>query len=119
MEGSVQALARTTTEPVTLHGVEIPEGVKVMMLYGSANRDEREFGPTVDRLDVTREIPRHLGFATGVHFCIGSHLAKLQARVAFEELLGAHPSIGVDLASAQRINSPFSRGWERLPATGL
>ncbi|MFI0357871.1 cytochrome P450 [Actinomadura sp. 9N407] len=119
MEGSVQALARTTTEPVTLHGVEIPEGVKVMMLYGSANRDEREFGPTVDDLDVTREIPRHLGFATGVHFCIGSHLAKLQARVAFEELLGAHPSIGVDLAGAQRINSPFSRGWERLPATGL
>jgi cytochrome P450 len=119
MEGSVQALGRTTTRPVTLHGVEIPEGGKVMMLYGSANRDEREFGPTVDELDVTREIPRHLGFATGVHFCIGSHLAKLQARVAFEELLGAHPSIGVDLAGARRINSPFSRGWERLPATGL
>ncbi|WP_019635127.1 cytochrome P450 [Actinomadura atramentaria] len=119
MEGSVQALARTTTRPVVLHGTEIPAGEKVMMMYGSANRDEREFGPTADRLDVTREIPRHLGFASGVHFCIGSHLAKLQARVAFEELLSAHPHVGVDLDVAERISSPFTRGWKSLPATGL
>lgn len=78
LEASVQALARTTTRPVTLHGREIPEGEKVMMLFGSANRDEREFGPSAGELDVTREIPRHLGFSSGVHFCIGSHLAKLR-----------------------------------------
>ncbi|MBW8486293.1 cytochrome P450 [Actinomadura parmotrematis] len=119
LEGSVQSLGRTTTRPVVLHGVEIPAGEKVMMLYGSANRDEREFGPEADRLDVTRDIPRHLGFATGPHFCIGSHLAKLQARVAFEELLRAHPRVGVDLDRAERIASPFTRGWRTLPATGM
>ncbi|WP_205718149.1 cytochrome P450 [Actinomadura soli] len=85
LEGSVQALARTTTRPVTLHGTQIPAGEKVMMLFGAANRDEREFGPSANDLDITREIPRHLGFSSGVHFCIGSHLAKLQARVALEE----------------------------------
>ncbi|WP_329519703.1 cytochrome P450 [Spirillospora sp. NBC_01491] len=119
LEGSVQGLARTTTRPVVLHGVEIPAGEKVMMLYGAANRDEREFGPTAGRLDVTREIPRHLGFASGVHFCIGSHLAKLQARVALEELLAAHPHVGVDLDRAERLSSAFTRGWTKLPATGL
>ncbi|URM99514.1 cytochrome P450 [Actinomadura madurae] len=119
LEASVQALARTTTRPVTLHGREIPEGEKVMMLFGSANRDEREFGPSAGELDVTREIPRHLGFSSGVHFCIGSHLAKLQARVALEELLGAHPRAGVDLENARRISSPFTRGWVSLPATGI
>ncbi|WP_149263546.1 cytochrome P450 [Actinomadura sp. K4S16] len=119
LEGSVQALARTTTRPVTLHGTEIPEGEKVMMLFGAANRDEREFGPSAGELDVTRAIPRHLGFSSGVHFCIGSHLAKLQARVALEELLQAHPRIGVDLENADRIRSPFTRGWASLPATGV
>ncbi|GGV12690.1 cytochrome P450 [Actinomadura cremea] len=119
LEGSVQALGRTTTRPVALHGVEIPEGEKVMMMFGAANRDEREFGPSADRLDVARTIPRHLGFSSGVHFCIGSHLARLQARVAFEELLRAHPHIGVDLEKAERIASPFTRGWVSLPATGV
>ncbi|MEU9024028.1 cytochrome P450 [Actinomadura sp. NPDC048394] len=119
LEASVQALGRTTTRPVTVRGVEIPEGQKVMMLFGAANRDEREFGPSAGDLDVTREIPRHLGFSSGVHFCIGSHLAKLQARVALEELLRAHPHVGVDLENAQRIASPFTRGWIGLPATGI
>ncbi|WP_245682014.1 cytochrome P450 [Actinomadura kijaniata] len=119
LEGSVQALARTTTRPVELHGARIPEGAKVMMLYGAANRDDREFGPTADTLDITRKIPRHLGFGTGPHFCIGSHLAKLQARIALEELLGAHPKITVDLTTAQRISSPFTRGWTSLPAVGF
>ncbi|WP_182348240.1 cytochrome P450 [Tomitella gaofuii] len=119
LEGSVQGLARTTLQPVRIHGIEIPEGQKVMMLYGSANRDEREFGPDADALDVTRKIPRHLGFSSGVHFCIGSHLARLQARIAFEELLARHPHVGVDLGRAERLRSAFTRGWVRLPATGL
>jgi hypothetical protein len=117
VEGSVQGLARTTTRAVRVHDVEIPAGEKVLMLYGAANRDPREFGPSADRLDVTRPIPRHLGFATGVHFCIGSHLARLQARVAFEELLAARPRIGVDTAAGVRLKSAFTRGWLSLPAT--
>ena len=78
-ESSVQALARTTTEDVEVDGVEIPAGEKVLMLYGSANRDPREYGETADRLDVRREVGRHLAFSSGPHFCIGNHLARLQA----------------------------------------
>lgn len=119
LEGSVQGLARTTLRPVTIRGVEIPEGEKVMMLYGSGNLDEREFGPTASELDITRKIPRQLAFSSGVHFCIGSHLARLQARIAFEELLARHPNVGVDLGGAVRLKSAFTRGWTKLPATGL
>lgn len=119
LEGSVQGLARTTTRPVRLHGVEIPADVKVMLLYGSANRDEREFGDTAAELDVRRTIRRHLGFAHGPHFCIGSHLARLQARIALEELLARQPQLGVDTAGGERLLSSFTRGWVRLPATGV
>jgi cytochrome P450 len=119
MESSVQGLARTTTRDVELHGVTIPAGEKVLMLYGAANRDEREFGAGADTLDVRRGPPRHLGFATGPHFCIGSHLARLQARVAFEELLAAHPEVGVDIAAGVRACSAFTRGWVSLPATRI
>lgn len=116
LEGSVQGLARTVTRDVSIGGVTIPEGDKVMMLYGSANRDEREFGETAEKLDITRRIPRHLGFSSGPHFCIGSHLAKLQARVAVEELYTRFPTIGVDVERGERIQSSFTRGWITLPA---
>jgi cytochrome P450 len=119
MESSVQGLARTTTRDVVVGGVEIPEGEKVLMLYGSANRDTTEFGADADRLDVRRDAQRHLGFSSGPHFCIGSHLAKLQARVAFEELLATYPEIGVDRAAGVRHRSAFTRGWQSLPATGV
>jgi cytochrome P450 len=119
LESSVQALARTTTRDVTLHDVTIPAGRKVMMLYGAANRDPREFGPTADLVDVRREVDRHLAFSSGPHFCIGSHLARLQARVALEELLAAHPRIEVDPAAGVRHESAFVRTWASLPATGL
>lgn len=119
LESSAQGLARTTTQPVTVHGLEIPARAKVMMLYGSGNRDEREFGDTAAQLDIHRAIPRHLAFSSGAHFCIGSHLARLQARVAFEELLARQPEIGVDTAAGQRLLSSFVRGWLTLPATGV
>lgn len=119
LEGSVQGLARTTTRPARLHGAEIPEGAKVMLLYGAANRDPREFGPTAETLDITRRIRRHLGFAHGPHLCIGAHLARLQARVAFEELLRRQPHVGVDTAAGVRLTSSFTRGWLSLPATGI
>jgi cytochrome P450 len=116
LESSVQGLARTVTRALTLHGVEIAAGTKVLMLYGSANRDEREFGADADRLDITRDVRRHLAFSSGAHFCIGSHFAKLQARVAFEELLARHPQIGVDVEAGTRLHSSFTRGWISLPA---
>ncbi|MDN5895804.1 MAG: cytochrome P450 [Nocardioides sp.] len=116
LESSVQGLCRTTTRDVTLHDTTIPAGQKVMMLYGSANRDPREFGDSADVLDVRRTIPRHLAFSSGPHFCIGSHLARLQAKIAFEELLALHPHVSVDTAAGERHRSPFVRGWVSLPA---
>ncbi|MCD2262209.1 cytochrome P450 [Dietzia aurantiaca] len=118
-ESSVQALARTTTREVTIDGTTIPAEEKVMMLYGSANRDERHYGPTADRLDITREDTGHLAFSRGPHFCIGSHFARLQARLAVEELYAAHPRLGVDHHNAVRALSPFTRGYVSLPATNL
>ena len=119
LESSVQALARTTLADVEVGGVTIPEGEKVMMLYAAANRDPREFGEDADVLDVRREIPRHLSFSSGPHFCVGSHLARLQARVALEELLSAHPWVAVDPGAGQRHESPFVRGWVSLPLSRL
>ena len=118
-ESSVQGLARQTTRDVIVGDTQIPEGVKVLMLFGSGNRDEREFGPDADRVDITRDIKRHLAFSSGVHFCIGSHFARLQARVAFEELYARQPHIGVDLDNGRRLHSSFTRGWLSLPATGI
>jgi cytochrome P450 len=119
LESSVQGLARTTLADVEVDGVTIPAGQKVMMLYAAANRDPREFGPTADQVDVRREIPRHLSFSSGPHFCVGSHLARLQAKVAVEELLAAHPWVQVDAARGRREESPFVRGWVSLPVAEL
>jgi cytochrome P450 family 130 len=119
LESSVQGLARTTLVDVEVDGVTIPAGQKVMMLYAAANRDPREFGPTADEVDVRREIPRHLSFSSGPHFCVGSHLARLQAKVAVEELLAAHPNVHLDPSNGRRHESPFVRGWVSLPVAEL
>ena len=119
LESSVQSLARYTLADVTIHDTTIPAGSKVMMIYGSGNRDEREFGETADQLDIHRQVTRHLAFTQGPHFCIGSHFAKLQAKVAVEEMYAAFPELGVDLDAAVRIRSPFTRGFISLPATGI
>lgn len=119
LESSVQGLARTTLVDVEVGGTTIPAGEKVMMLYAAANRDPREFGASADALDVRREIPRHLSFSSGPHFCIGSHLARLQARVALEELLAAHPWVQVDPEAGRRHESAFVRGWLSLPVAEL
>jgi cytochrome P450 len=115
LESPVQGLARTTTTEVRVHDVTIPAGEKVMMLYGAANRDPRELGPTADAFDVRRDLRRHLAFSSGPHFCIGSHLARLQARVAVEELLRAFPGLEVDPSRGTRHESAFVRGWVHLP----
>jgi len=105
----VQGLARTTTRAVERHGITIPEGVKVQLLYGSANRDEREFADP-DRFDVTRTIERHLAFGHGVHFCLGAALARLEATVVFEELLRRIPDWQVDTDALAWIHSSSVRG---------
>jgi cytochrome P450 len=92
----VQGLARTTTRDVTLHGATIPAGRKVLLLYGSANRDERQYGPDAGELDVMR-CPRNiLTFSHGAHHCLGAAAARMQSRVALTELLSRCPEFEVD-----------------------
>ena len=93
----VQNLARTTTRDVELHGRTIPEGSKVLLSYGAANRDEREFGDDAESLDVGRNPARILTFSYGAHHCLGAAAARLQGRVALEELLARFPDYVVDV----------------------
>lgn len=89
-ETPVQNQGRTTTEAVELHGVRIPQGARVALVYGAANRDERQFADP-DRFDIAREPKRHLGFGEGIHFCLGAPLARLEARVILEVMLDHAP----------------------------
>ena len=92
----VQGLARTTTHDVELHGRTIPAGRKVLLLYGSANRDERQYGADAGELDVTRRPRNILTFSHGAHHCLGAAAARMQARVALTELLARCPDFEVD-----------------------
>lgn len=113
IESPTQALPRTATEDVELHGVTIPKGARVMLLWGSANHDEREF-PDPERFDIHRDAGRHLGFGHGAHFCIGAPLARLEARVAFEELLAAMPEYRI-VGAPEHYVSNWARAWRVLP----
>jgi cytochrome P450 len=88
------ATFRVTSRPVTLDGVRIPPREQVLVSLGSANRDPRRF-PAPDVLDIGRNDGPHLGFGHGIHYCLGAPLARLESRVAFEELLGRHPRLSL------------------------
>lgn len=92
----VQNLARTTNHSVTIRNTTIPKGAKVLLGYGAANRDRREFGDNAEQLDVERNPTRILSFGYGAHHCLGAAAARLQGRVALEELLARCPSYVVD-----------------------
>ena len=111
----VQGLARTATREVELAGTTIPAGRKVLLLYASANRDEREFGETAASCDVTRRIRRHLALSYGPHHCIGAAAARLQARIALEELLARCPGFAVDAEAGRYAPGPVVRRFESLP----
>jgi cytochrome P450 len=118
-DSPVQGLARTTTRDAEVRGVRIPKGNKVLLLFASANRDEAEF-PEPERFDVERQPNHHLAFGFGNHFCLGSSLARLEARVAFEELLGRLPNYRLLEERVERLRSGPVRGAVSLPiATGL
>lgn len=111
----VQGLSRTTTRSVDIGGVAIPEGAKVHLLYASANRDPREFGPAAEELDVTRSIDRMMTFSSGPHFCLGAAAARLQGRVALEGLLARVPTFEVDADRGRFAPGAFVRRYEYLP----
>lgn len=111
----VQGLARTTTRSVELHGRTIPMGRKVLLLYASANRDAAEFGPSADQFDITRAIPRMMTFGYGAHHCLGAAAARLQGRVALDELLTRFPRFAVDESRASYAEGNYVRRFQVLP----
>ena len=111
----VQGLARMTTRDVEIDGTTIPAGRKVMLLYAAANRDPREFGPDAEELDVTRRPRQILTFSYGAHHCLGAAVARLQARVALEELLARCPHFAVDADRGAFASGNFVRRYETLP----
>jgi cytochrome P450 family 130 len=116
----VQCLARTLTRDTTVHGRTIPSGRKVLLLYGSANRDPRVFGPNADELDILRGPrggARHLAFAVGPHHCLGAAAARLQARVVLAELLARFPRFAVDPAAGTFALGHYTRRYATLPFT--
>ncbi|GAT12107.1 cytochrome P450 [Mycolicibacterium novocastrense] len=114
---SSQILARTVAGDLTLYDTEIPDGDVVLLLPGSAHRDERVFEDP-DRFIIGREIgPKLLSFGSGAHFCLGAHLARMEARVALTELFKRIRGYEVDEANAVRVHSSNVRGFAHLPIT--
>jgi cytochrome P450 len=106
--------ARYVARNVEHHGATVPEGSVMMLLTASANRDERVFDDP-DRFDIHRRARQHVSFGFGVHHCLGAHLARLEARVALEELLKRFPQWEVDWDNAVQAHTSTVRGWEKLP----
>lgn len=112
-ESPAQVLPRRTTEEVKIHDVVIPAEQEIKLVWAAANRDDREFQDP-DRFDVTREIRRHLALGVGVHFCLGSKLARLEARVGFEELLARLPEYAL-VEEPRWVPSIWARAYSSVP----
>ena len=113
-DNSSQIIARVTTLDVELRGSKIPKGERVLLLIGSANRDEDVFEHP-DRYDILRDTTQMLSFGKGTHFCMGAALARLEARVAFEEWWPRFSSYEIRPEGAERVHSVNVRGFARLP----
>jgi cytochrome P450 len=109
-----QFMARVARRDLTIRGQAIRAGQPVLLLYTSASRDEAEF-PEADTWQLDRRAPRTLGFGHGTHACLGRHAARLEARIALEEILGAFPDYAVDLAGAERLYTEYVQGFASLP----
>ena len=112
-DSPVQGLGRTTAEAVTLHGVTIPEGDQVLLLFGSANHDERSI-PDPERFDVLRDPNPHLAFGFGTHFCMGASLARLEAEITLGALLARFPGLSLVTELPEYRPNPILRGMSRL-----
>ncbi len=107
--------ARTVSRDVEVHGTVVPKGSVMVVLNGAANRDSRRF-PNADEFNVRRDDGPHLSFGYGIHFCLGAALARVEGRVALEEVLKRFPDWEVDWSEAVQAHTPTVRGWEKLPA---
>lgn len=109
-------VARYVTRDIEIHGQTVPEGSVMLMLIGAAVRDHRQFPPDGDVFDIHREPRQHLAFSVGTHYCLGSALARLEGRIALEEILKRFPEWDVDMANAALSPTSTVRGWDSMPA---
>jgi len=105
---------RSVTRDIELYGQTVPAGSAVMLIRGAANRDHRAFPPDGDVFDIHRAVGHHLTFGYGIHFCLGAALARLEGRVALDEVLNRFPDWEVDVKGAE-LDSSVVRGWKALP----
>jgi cytochrome P450 len=107
-------IARYVARDVEWYGQRVPEGSAILLLVASANRDDRRY-PDGDRFDIHREFSLSLTFGRGIHYCLGAALARLEGRIALEEILRRFPEWDVDTAAARLAPTSTVRGWESLP----
>lgn len=108
--------ARYVTRDIEFHGQTVPEGSAILTLIGAANRDERRFGENAESFDVTRVPRQHLTFGVGAHYCLGNALARIEGRIALDEIMNRFPDWEVDLDAAVFASSSAVRGWDSMPA---
>jgi cytochrome P450 len=108
-------IARYVTRDVEYYGQTVPAGSAMLMLVGAANRDHRRFAPDGDVFDIHREQKAHMTFGAGTHFCLGNALARLEGRVALEEILRRFPTWEVDWSGVVMSQTTAVRGWDAMP----
>jgi cytochrome P450 len=113
-DNSTQALARVVVTDTEMHGAKLRAGDRLVLLLGAANRDERVF-PEPDRYDLLRDTSASVAFGQGVHFCLGASLARLEGRVALEEVWNRMPDFEIDASGIVRVHSVNVRGFAALP----
>ena len=113
-DGSTQMLARTVRGQLSFHGHTLRDGERLLLLIGSANRDERAFEDP-DLFDVRRDASAHVAFGKGTHFCLGASLARLEARIALEEVQARLPDFEIDAPGLARVHSVNVRGFSSMP----
>jgi len=109
-------ISRYVTRDVDYYGQTVPGGSAMMLLIGAANRDPRQFGSDSETFNIHRTPHQHLGFGVGTHFCLGNALARLEGRIALDEILDRFPEWDVDLTDAELSPTSTVRGWESMPA---
>jgi cytochrome P450 len=115
-DGSSQIIVRRAGKDVTLRGKTIPAGATVGLCIISANRDSDKYKDP-DRYDITRGARDHMAFGMGIHACLGSALARLEAKVVFEEILKRIPDYEIDESGLRRAHNPNVRGFTHVPAS--
>jgi cytochrome P450 len=108
--------ARYVTRDVSYHGQTVPAGSAMLMLIGAANRDPRRFGEDAESFDIARPARQHLTFGVGAHYCLGNALARLEGRIALDEILIRFHDWEVDIDNAVMSPASAVRGWDNMPA---